>query len=57
MPIVLRCDSAAIKATRLKLESSLYVPGARVGAGVLSCVKVVEPLLYGSTSVMFCSST
>ena len=45
MPIGLRCDSAAIKATKLKLEASLYVPGARFGACVLSWVKVVEPSL------------
>ena len=45
MPIGLRCDSAAIKATRLKLVASLYVPGARFVARVLSGVKVVEPLL------------
>ena len=32
----LRCDSAAIKATRLKLEASLYAPAARYGARVLS---------------------
>ena len=44
-PIGLRCDSAVIKATRLKLIASLYVPGARVGARVLSRVKVVGQLL------------
>ena len=45
MPIGLRCDSAAMKATRLKLEASLYVPGARFEARFLSRVKVVESLL------------
>ena len=45
MPIRLRCGSAAMKTTRLKLEASLYVPGARFGTRVLSWVKVVEPLL------------
>ena len=41
MPIGLRYDSAGIKATRIKLQASLYVPGARFGARLLSSVKVV----------------
>ena len=44
-PIDVRCDFAAIKTTRVKLEASLYVPGARFGARVLSWMKVAEPLL------------
>ena len=31
MPIGLRCDSEAIKATKLKLTALMYVPGARFG--------------------------
>ena len=45
MSIGLRCDSAAINATKLKSEESLYVPGAGFGARVVSWVKVAEPLL------------
>ena len=44
MPTELKCDSAAIEGTSLKLVASSYVHGARFGARNLSWLRVVEPL-------------
>lgn len=45
IPTVLRCDFAAIKATRPKLIASLYVHRARFEARVLHWVRAFESLL------------
>ena len=50
---MLRCDSAAIKATRLKFVESLYVLGTRFGAHGLRWVKAAESLHLWQGSPLF----